>query len=76
MKAVFLDIHIHTSENPNKLNDNYDVMKLMEKVKSIVSDNPCLLSLTDHNTINKDAYMKLVEQECNVIVGADLHIKK
>ncbi|MGN0721182.1 MAG: hypothetical protein ACI4LZ_04400 [Anaerovoracaceae bacterium] len=76
MKAVFLDIHIHTSENPNKLNDNYDVMKLMEKVKSIVSDNPCLLSLTDHNTINKDAYMKLVEQECNVIVGAELHIKK
>lgn len=76
MKAVYVDIHIHTSDNPNKLNENYDVDKLIERVKSIAKDNPCLLSLTDHNAINKKAYMSLVDRECKVIVGAELHIKK
>ena len=33
MKATYVDIHIHTSENPNKLSSNYNVKKLVDNVK-------------------------------------------
>lgn len=38
MNAIYLDLHIHTSENPNELNSDYDVDLLLEKIK-IVSNN-------------------------------------
>lgn len=76
MKPVYVDIHIHTSENPNIPNEDYDVRKLLDRVKRISRDNPVLLSLTDHNMINKSAYLALVKENVNVILGAELHIKK
>ena len=77
MKATYVDIHIHTSENPNKLSSNYNVKKLVANVKKIAKDNPILLSLTDHNTINKNAYMKLLKEDTiSTILGVELHIKK
>ena len=76
MKPVFVDIHIHTSQNPNKPNRNYDVKKLVQKVKALSKGNPVLLSLTDHNMINKDAYIELLNEDVNVIIGAELHIRK
>lgn len=77
MKATYVDIHIHTSENPNKLSSNYNVKELIINVKKIAKDNPILLSLTDHNTINKNAYMELLKEDnISIILGVELHIKK
>jgi hypothetical protein len=33
MEPIYIDLHIHTSEDSNKLNNHYDVVKLVEKVK-------------------------------------------
>ena len=34
MEPVYVDVHIHTSENPDSLNQNYDIDTLFEKVRS------------------------------------------
>lgn len=31
MKAIYVDLHIHTSENADNLNKNYNVDKLIKK---------------------------------------------
>lgn len=76
MKATYVDIHIHTSENPNHLLSDYNVTELLCNVRKISGDNPVLLSLTDHNTINKSAYLKLMSEDISVVLGVELHIKK
>lgn len=76
MKATYVDIHIHTSENPNKLPSDYNVSELLCNVRNLSGDNPVLLSLTDHNTINKSAYLKLMSEDISVVLGVELHIKK
>ena len=76
MQAFYVDIHIHTSEDANKVNTNYDVNLLLENISKMAKDHPFLLSLTDHNVINKDAYLNLYNISKNVIIGAELHIKK
>ena len=76
MKATYVDIHIHTSENPNKLSSDYNVSELLCNVRNLSGDNPVLLSLTDHNTINKSAYLKLMSEDISVVLGVELHIKK
>lgn len=75
MNPIYLDLHIHTSENPNKLNNNYDVRTLIEKVKEMASSSNFLISLTDHNAINKNAYMELMKiARNNILLGTELHI--
>lgn len=74
MKAIYTDMHIHTSENPNNINENYDLDLLLSKIAKISSGSDFLISLTDHNTINKVAYLKLLEKTNNVILGVELHI--
>lgn len=76
MNPVYVDIHIHTSENPNIANDTYDVQTLVKQISNMTHGNSMLLSLTDHNTINKKAYLALREQIPHVLLGAELHIKK
>ena len=76
MKTTYVDIHIHTSENPNKLPSDYNVSELLSNVRKLSGDNPVLLSLTDHNTINKSAYLKLMSEDISVVLGVELHIKK
>ena len=76
MKATYVDIHIHTSENSNKLPSDYNVSELLCNVRNLSGDNPVLLSLTDHNTINKSAYLKLISEDISVVLGVELHIKK
>jgi hypothetical protein len=76
MQAFYVDIHIHTSEDANKVNNNYDVNLLLENISKMVKGHPFLLSLTDHNVINKYAYLNLYKISKNVIIGAELHIKK
>jgi 6-pyruvoyl-tetrahydropterin synthase len=75
MKPIYVDIHIHTSNNPNELNSKYDVDLLLEKVKKVSNGADVLLSLTDHNTINKIAYIELCKKLDNVLLGVELHIK-
>lgn len=76
MTSAFVDIHIHTSDNPNKPKDNYEVDVLVEKVKKIAKGHPIILSLTDHNMLNKKAYLDLLGKVDRVLLGVELHIKK
>lgn len=75
MEATYVDIHIHTSENPDNLNENYDVETLVKKVRNIANEN-FLIALSDHNVINKKAYLRLLGLTKNVLLAVELHIKK
>ena len=75
MNPIYIDIHIHTSDNPNQINENYDVELLIRKIREFNKDSDFLLSLTDHNVINKTAYLQAVELGINIILGVELHIK-
>ncbi len=74
-EPIYVDLHIHTSEDENNLNNHYDVDKLIAKVKDQSQGADFLISLTDHNTINKDAYTKLREKANHIIIGVELHIR-
>ena len=56
MNPVYIDVHIHTSEDPDSLNQNYDVDTLFANVRRQAQGLHALLSLTDHNIINKQTY--------------------
>lgn len=75
MKPVYIDLHIHTSDNPDKLNERYDLDKLITNIKKISKENEYLISLTDHNTINKEIYLKAIKEHINILLGTELHIK-
>ena len=53
MEPIFIDLHIHTSKKPDKLNKSYDLDLLKEKIEEIAEKSDYLISLTDHNTTNK-----------------------
>ncbi len=78
MEPVYIDIHIHTSENPDSLNTNYDVKTLFAKVNEIGKGAKCLISLTDHNVLNKVVYLKAISaipENIKMLLGVELHIK-
>lgn len=75
MQPVYIDLHIHTSKDANHLNADYDVAELVSQIKRQNGDSPFMISLTDHNTINKAAYMKAKGLGINLILGAELHIQ-
>lgn len=75
MEPIYIDLHIHTSDNPNQLNENYDLELLIIKIKEFTKDSEFLISLTDHNVINKASYLKAKELDINIIVGVELHIR-
>lgn len=75
MKPIYLDLHIHTSENPNCLNEAYNVDALLQRIREVSNNANYLISLTDHNVINKSAYLRLVEKTPNVLLGVELHIR-
>lgn len=76
MRPVYIDIHIHTSENANEINEQYDCDKLINRVRDIAGDAEVMLSLTDHNTLNKQAYLQLKNKINHLIMGVELHIRK
>ena len=76
LQPVYIDIHIHTSDNPNMPNKEYNVDILVRKIREMAKDKPVLVSLTDHNMINKKAYLELCQKLKHVILGVELHIKK
>ena len=75
MNLLYTDLHIHTSDDPNHLNENYNLELLIQKIKEFNGDSEFLISLTDHNIINKRAYVKAIELGLNIILGVELHIK-
>jgi len=76
--AVYIDIHIHTSEDPDNPNESYNVDSLIQSIQRMSQGNESLISLTDHNMLNKDAYMELMDKApstIHVLLGVELHIK-
>ena len=55
MEAIYVDLHIHTSENADNLNKNYSIDELIRNINKKSNGRQALISLTDHNTINKVA---------------------
>lgn len=74
MEPVFVDLHIHTSENPDVLDDSYDLDLLKSKVDEIAEGSAYLISLTDHNTVNKPVYLRAVQTFEHMLVGVELHV--
>lgn len=77
MNPVYIDVHIHTSENPDNLNQTYDVDTLFAKVRKQAQGMHALLSLTDHNVINKMAYLNALTKcgdDIHLMLGVELHV--
>lgn len=77
MDPIYIDLHIHTSDDPDNLNQNYDIETLFSKVREQAQGQRALISLTDHNTINKHAYLKALElcgNDIFILLGVELHI--
>lgn len=75
MQPVYIDLHIHTYPNANDRSTDYDVVTLVRKIEEYNNDEPFLISFTDHNTINKKAYLAAKAIGVNLLLGAELHIK-
>lgn len=75
MQPVYLDLHIHTFPDANNPTSGYDVAMLVSKIKEYNGNEPFLISFTDHNTINREAYMTAKTLGVNLLLGAELHIK-
>jgi len=75
VNPIYLDLHIHTSEDPDQIVENYDVDLLLAKVKLACKNSNFLISFTDHNTINKAAYLEAKKKVENLLLGAELHIR-
>jgi hypothetical protein len=75
VEPVFIDLHIHTSDKPERLNESYDLGVLKAKVEEIADGADYLISLTDHNTINKPVYLKAVQLIKHILLGVELHVR-
>ena len=78
MEAIYTDLHIHTSDNADSINKHYDVNLLINKIKAFskVDCSNLMISLTDHNIINKKAYCDLLQiKDLHVLLGVELHIR-
>ena len=75
MQPVYVDLHIHTSKHPDRLDPAYDVAKLHDKIRACAAGSAYLISLTDHNTINKAAYLNAASLFPNLLIGAELHVR-
>lgn len=77
MESVYIDIHIHTSENPNKLNLKYDIDSLFNNIRQFAQGQNALISFSDHNTINKNAYLDALPKcgsDIHLLLGVELHV--
>lgn len=75
MKPVYLDLHIHTSENPNSLDVNYPLEVLLSGIEKSAAGSPYMISITDHNIINKSVYLRAASIMQNIILGVELHVR-
>jgi len=75
MNPIYLDLHIHTSQDPDSPNKNYDLKTLKSKLECCAGGDSYLISLTDHNFINETIYLRAVDCLANLILGVELHIR-
>lgn len=76
MNPIYLDLHIHTSDDPENLNKKYDLGTLISKIEETAQGKDFLISLTDHNTIHEEVYLDAVNKlGGKIILGVELHIK-
>lgn len=79
MEAIYVDLHIHTSENADNLNKNYNIDELIKKINQKAQGRKALISLTDHNTINKDVYLSVLkrikDEDISLVLGVEIHIR-
>lgn len=75
MNPIYIDLHIHTSDNPNQINENYQLNTLLSKIQEFSGEAEYLISLTDHNVINKKAYLEAIDQRVNIVLGVELHVR-
>lgn len=72
-------MHIHTYEDANKReNAHYDVDALLRRVRNCAKGHKAMISLTDHNVINADAYKDILanaKNDITIILGVELHVK-
>lgn len=75
----YCDMHIHTYADANKREGTaYDIESLLARVRQGAKGHSAVISLTDHNTINKNAYMDALAQagdDIILILGVELHVK-
>ncbi|VAW71588.1 hypothetical protein MNBD_GAMMA12-69 [hydrothermal vent metagenome] len=75
MEPVFIDFHIHTSDNPESLNSSYDLDTLKSNIEKIADGSNYLISLTDHNVINKPVYLNAIQKFEHILLGVELHVR-
>ena len=75
-EPVYTDLHIHTSENPNKIKDGveYNIDALIKNINKISFDKKKLISFTDHNTVNKNVYLNKLPDMYYLLLGVELHV--
>lgn len=70
MIPIYLDLHIHTQNN-----QDYNLELLKAKILEVSDNADHLISLTDHNFINTEIYLKANDVFKNLIIGVELHIR-
>lgn len=75
MEPVFIDFHIHTSSNFECPNENYNLAELKTGIELIAGEQPYLISLTDHNFINKKIYLEAAQEIDHILLGVELHVR-
>ncbi len=75
MEPVFVDLHIHTSSNFEQPNEGYDLKQLKAGIEAIAGEQPYLISITDHNFVNKKVYLEAVQEIEHILLGVELHIR-
>lgn len=75
-EPIYSDIHIHTSEQPNKIKSGikYDLQSLIKNIDNISKGYKKLISFTDHNIINKNIYLESFPNDFYLILGVELHV--
>ncbi|MBU5405192.1 hypothetical protein KQI08_04560 [Paraeggerthella hongkongensis] len=78
LEPFYCDMHIHTYSDANKReNATYDASMLIEKVRLNAKGKKIMISLTDHNVINGEAYKEVLskcDSDLVLIVGVELHV--
>lgn len=75
MEPVYLDFHIHTSSDFENPNQNYDLLTLKSGIEKIADGSPYLISITDHNFVNKKVYLEAKNEIENILLGVELHVR-
>ncbi len=75
MEAIYIDLHIHTSVDSNNLNEDYDIDTLIDGINRVSGNSKFLISLTDHNIVNKSAYIRAKDKVENILLGVELHVR-